>query len=79
MEAIKLLGHVDESGHLVLDLPLHLANQTVEVLVQVQGAAIPRDANGWPIGFFERTFGALADEPLERPEQLPLEVRDDIE
>jgi hypothetical protein len=79
MEAIKLRGHVDASGHLVLDLPLHLANHTVEVIVQVQADDIPRDANGWPVGFFERTFGALADDPLERPEQLPLEERDEIE
>lgn len=76
MEALKIIGHVDETGQLVLDLPAYLANQTVEVVVQVQ---IARDALGWPIGFFDRTFGALADDPLELPEQLPLEIRDEIE
>ena len=25
------------------------------------------DELGWPIGFFDRTYGALADDPIERP------------
>lgn len=37
------------------------------------------DELGWPIGFFDRTYGAFADNPLERPEQLPLETRDLLE
>ena len=34
-------------------------------------------ANGWPEGYFERTAGAFAKEPLERPPQLPFEERED--
>ena len=79
MEAIKLRAYVDESGHLVLDLPLHLANQTVEVTVQVQEADVQRDALGWPIDFFESLDAIKADDMQERPEQLPLEERDEIE
>ena len=37
------------------------------------------DENGWPIGFFDRTYGALADDPLEEIEQLPVEQREEIE
>lgn len=39
----------------------------------------PLDGNGWPVGFFNRTYGALVDDPIERPPQLPLEERDPIE
>ena len=33
--------------------------------------------NGWPKDYFEKTAGALADEPLERPPQLPFERREE--
>lgn len=70
MTIIKLKGQVSADGQLTLNLPADLANQTVEVTVEVQTDDIPRDALGWPIGFFERTYGALADDPIERPERL---------
>jgi post-segregation antitoxin (ccd killing protein) len=38
----------------------------------------PVDANGWPIGYFDETYGSLADIPIERPDQPPLETRDPI-
>lgn len=34
----------------------------------VKGAV---DANGYPIGYFEQTAGAFADEPFEVAEDLP--------
>ena len=37
------------------------------------------EARGWPPGFFERTYGSLADDPIERPPQGDYEVRDVIE
>ncbi|MDZ4670324.1 MAG: hypothetical protein SH821_05600 [Phototrophicales bacterium] len=37
------------------------------------------DTLGWPVGFFERTYGAFADNPIERPEQLSLETREELE
>ncbi len=37
------------------------------------------EARGWPPGFFERTYGSLADDPMERPPQGDYEVRDEIE
>jgi len=32
----------------------------------------------WPPGFLDRTFGCLRDDPIERPEQLPLESREPL-
>jgi hypothetical protein len=37
------------------------------------------DANGWPVGFFERTAGQWAGEPLERAPQGDYEVREELE
>ncbi len=33
---------------------------------------------GWPPGFFDRTFGCFRDDPIERPEELPLEAREPL-
>ena len=32
-------------------------------------------AEAWPVGYFQKTAGAFAGEPLERPPQLPFEKR----
>ena len=48
-------------------------------LVQHQRSATSRSpADGvWPAGYFTRTAGAFAGEPLERPPQLPFEKREE--
>lgn len=35
------------------------------------------DTNGWPIGFFERTFGSWVGDPLVREPQGEYEVREE--
>ena len=34
-------------------------------------------AGAWPAGYFQKTAGAFAGEPLERPPQLPFEKREE--
>jgi hypothetical protein len=34
------------------------------------------DNRGYPAGYFESTAGSFADEPLERPANLPLPARE---
>ena len=36
-------------------------------------------ADEWPDGFFEQVIGGWQGAPLRRPEQLPLERRDELE
>ena len=80
METLKLKTHVGEDGVLKLEVPTNQRNRELEVLVVVQPLnGEETDALSWPLGFFDRTYGALADDPIERPEQLPLEIRDDFE
>jgi hypothetical protein len=51
----------------------------LEFLVTRQGAplAAPGQGDRWPERYFERTAGAFADEPFERPVESPLEQRDE--
>jgi hypothetical protein len=80
METIKLKAHVGSDGLLKLKLPTGVTNRELEVVVVMQPLEEEEvDELGWPIGFFDRTYGALADDPIERPPQPPLEKRDEIE
>jgi hypothetical protein len=80
METVKLRTHVGEDGLLKLELPVGISNRELEVLVVLHPVEQEQvDELGWPLGFFERTYGALVDDPLERPEQLPPDTREKIE
>lgn len=80
MQTIKVKAQIGEDGVLRLEVPTSLPAREVEVVLVME--SLPQqtvDALGWPVGFFERSYGALADDPIERPAQLPLEERDLIE
>ena len=82
MDAIKLTGHVGSDGILRLELPVDMTDQDLEIVLVIQthpNHESPVDANGWPIGYFEATYGSLADMPIERPDQGVLETRDEID
>jgi hypothetical protein len=82
MNTIRLKQYVGNDGMLKLEVPAGIAQRTMDVLVVMQpvdAAEGEVDALGWPVGFFERTYGSLADDPIERGEQPPLDVRDEIE
>lgn len=72
MQTIKLDTRVGEDGILKLELPLEVSDTDLEVLVVVQR----KEKRGWPPGYFERTAGSLADDPIERPSQGEYEKRD---
>jgi len=69
-----------EHGQVVLDKQPALPEGTrLHVRIKVKPVEDePVDANGWPIGFFERTAGQ-ADPSLERPPQGEYEVRESLE
>lgn len=70
-----------------ITVPIALRHRRVEVIilpldeVSSNGAVhhdqtIAVDANGWPLGFFEQTFGSIPDLP-EREPQGNYEVREE--
>ena len=42
----------------------------------VEDSSLSPEQVGWPPNYFEETFGALQDDPIERPEQCTFEVRE---
>lgn len=65
----------------VFTVPVELRHKRVEViLLSLDDMETARpdsavDANGWPLDFFERTAGCLADDPVERAPQGEYEQR----
>lgn len=79
METIKLQTVVDTDGVLRLTLPTHFSQRPIEVLVIIQPLDTePVDALGYPVGYFEETYGMFADNPIERGEQPPYDIRDEL-
>ncbi len=80
METIKLTTQIDATGILRVELPSHLANHEVEVLVVLQPVQNqpPKDSN-WASGFFEALDAIKADDLTERPDQGTFEEREPLE
>lgn len=78
METFKLQTHIGTDGVLKVELPTAFSQREVEVLVVLNPLEIMPVAEDWA-AFVNRMYGALADDPIERLPQLPLEERDPIE
>jgi hypothetical protein len=87
MISVKTKTHIGRDGTLTVAVPTPLRETDVEVMVVVQPvparepptAALTPEELGWPPGFFEQTFGALKDDPVERGPQGEYEEREAFE
>jgi hypothetical protein len=74
METITLHKHVGPDGILELRVPLNVQDAAVQVTVSyppmtTDDGDTPRAREGkasWPEGYFSRTYGSLAHDPLDR-------------
>jgi hypothetical protein len=73
MQSVKLQAHVGNDGVLKIEVPIGLANVDLELVVVYQPVK-----SGWAEGYFERTYGSFADEPLERAPQGEYEEREEL-
>lgn len=78
IETRKLQTYVGSDGILKLELPIGVQDVDCDVVIVYAVQPKTDTAEDWP-SFVERMYGALADDPIERPAQLPLETRDEIE
>ena len=82
MVSFSMKARVKPDGSLQVAIPTGLPESEVEVLVVVRPvSAAPEEGPAiasWPEGFFERTFGCLAEDPLVREPQPPHEAREKL-
>ena len=81
METFKIRTHVGGDGILKLELPVHTINTDLEVLVVMQPmeAEEELDEMGYPVGYFDETYGSLRDTPIQRWDQGEYEEREPLE
>jgi hypothetical protein len=75
MERLTATTKVPDDGALEVSVPSTYKGATVEVTVAIKDKPDlgPRDANGWPIGFFEKFVGCIQDPKFVRPPQGVME------
>jgi hypothetical protein len=80
MQTLTLKARSGKDGMIRLEIPTDLADQDIEIILVIQAADHePVDAMGYPIGYFEETYGIFADDPLERNQPLYSDVRHALE
>jgi hypothetical protein len=82
MVSFSVKARVKPDGSLQVAIPTGLPESDVDVLVVVRRVRAVREEglaiDSWPEGFFERTFGCLAEDPLLRQPQLQQEAREKL-
>ncbi len=87
MRVIQMSVKAGSDGVLHLDIPVGAAGGEFEVAVVVhprpsangEGRKPTPEELGWPPGYFEKTYGSIADEAFKRypqPEPKPIEPLD---
>ena len=74
METIRFRTHIGSDGVLKIEAPVGVTDVDAEVVL-VYTVQDPKLNNDWE-AFVNATYGILADDPIERPEELPADVRD---
>jgi len=79
MVTLPFKAHVQPDGTLNLRITTGLSESDVDGVVVIQPMAVaPQSQQAWPEGFFEQTYGAFANEPLERQSQGEFETREPL-
>jgi hypothetical protein len=87
MESIKIRTYIGDDGILQIQLPPEIVNQELDVVIVFQPVIqesspssnkTPQEL-GYSRRFVEEVIGSWEGEPLERPEQLPFEEREEIQ
>ena len=66
----KTLARLDPGSAAALE---RLVRDSLALIETRVGHAQELDARGWPVGYFDRTEGSFAGEPLEAPADPPAE------
>lgn len=90
METLQVRAYIGDDGILTIQLPQQLINQELDVVIVCQPTQITPTKTPEKVGrtpeelgfsrrFLEEVIGSWEGEPLERPEQLPFEEREEIQ
>jgi hypothetical protein len=79
MQTLTIRARSDHEGVVKLEIPTNMADREVEIVLVVQAYEDePLDEMGYPVGYFDETYGSFANEPLERSQPPYPDARDEI-
>jgi hypothetical protein len=64
MRAIETTAVVGPDGSVTIDQPVDVSAGRHHAILVIDEQVIPEDPANYPPGFFEKTYGSLADDPL---------------
>jgi hypothetical protein len=70
-QPMRIETRVGDDGILTLRVPFSQADANLDVVITIQPkppVEAPPTLSEWPPGYFERTYGCLADDPLSIPD-----------
>ena len=76
METIHVRSRSDADGILHLDVPVNLKD--AEFTVTIEAVEPGSVGQGYPLGFFEQTYGSCHDDPIEVDEEGVYEDLDEL-
>ncbi|MDK2408304.1 hypothetical protein QHH11_01230 [Aphanizomenon sp. PH219] len=87
MESMKIKTHIGNDKILKIELPDEFANEELEIVIvfqhiaekSLQSATKTPEELGYSRRFLEEVIGSWEGEPIERPEQLYFEKREEIQ
>lgn len=80
MQTLTMKARAGKDGILRLEIPTDKADREVEIVLVMHAVETePLDEMGYPIGYFEDTYGMFADDPIERNQPLHPDLRDALE
>ena len=80
MQTMTVKAHADHDGVVKLEVLTDMTDREVEIVLVMQPIGTKAtDTMGYPIGYFEETYGSFTDDPLERNQPLLPDVRDELE
>ena len=80
MQTLTMKARSGKDGVVRLEIPTDKADHDLEIVVVMQTIEDePLDAMGYPIGYFEETYGSFSDNPLERNQPPLPDPRDALE
>lgn len=67
MQTRTLKTRTDHNGIIRLEVLTDMVDREMEIVLVMQTVETKEvDAMGYPLGYFERTYGMFADDPIER-------------
>lgn len=77
MESHKIKTHTDLTGKMTIEIPTEIKDSDIEAIIVYKRSQNTNDYNGW-LAKLNDLYGSTKDAPIEEPEEIPYNERDEL-